>query len=284
MRWFPIHNQMRFLLLLTVLSFFAACKKGVKQKEDELYSRHLQRHVTLTIIATRPPDEISDYNLLICNDGQLLNRLGVQAVTDSLYKKKRLLPLIIVGIHAGNRMDEFGIADKAGKANEGGKANHYDSFLNNELYPYAKKMAGVRKFKSVSIAGFGAGALSALDFAWDHADKINKAGVFSGAFSRMEKNIAPDDSSAYGIMYDKLKSSRKRPKLQYWFYAGQAGSPDIAGDDAKEIYPYTNQVIEVLKRKSFIAGGDIVFEQGEKNDIKTWRQLFPEFLEWAFGR
>lgn len=282
--WFSKLHQVRFLLLLFALASLASCKKGVKQKEDELYSRHLQRKVALTIIATPPPDDISDFNLLVCNDGQLLNRLDLQFIADSLYKRKQLLPLIIVGIQAGNRLDEYGIADQSGKDGAGKKADHYESFFNNELYPYVKKMAGVRKFKSVTMAGFGAGALSALDIAWNHADKISRIGIFSGAFSRMEKDSSPRDSLAQGIMYDKLKSSRKRPKLRYWFYAGREGNTGIEDDEARDIYPYTSSVIELLKRKNFIAEGDIIFKECEKNDFKAWRQVLPDFLEWVAGR
>ena len=36
------------LLLLCIIS----CKSKVKQNEDELYSRHLQQHVKLTVITT----------------------------------------------------------------------------------------------------------------------------------------------------------------------------------------------------------------------------------------
>lgn len=277
-----LHNVYSVSMLALVLCCLPACKKGVKQQQDELYSRHLQRKVMLTVISTPMPDNKADINLLICNDGQLFDELNLKFITDSLYRIKRLSPLVIVGVHAGNRLEEYGMAEKSGKAVAGGKADHYDSFFNNELYPYAKKNAGVRKFKSVAIAGFGAGALSALDIAWNHPDKISSAGVFSAAFSRKEKN-APD-TSANGMMFEKLKSSRKRPRLQYWFYAGANGNTGIAKDDAENIGAATASVTQLLKSKTFTTNADIVYRRGATNNSKDWKQVFPVFLEWAFGK
>lgn len=276
-----LHCVYSVSMLLLMLCCLPACKKGVKQQDDELYSRHLQRKVKLTVISTPMPDDKTDINLLVCNDGQLFDRLNIRFMADSLYRAKRLSPLVIVGIHAGNRLEEYGIAERSGKAAAGGKADHYDSFFNNELYPYAKKNAGVRKFKSVAVAGFGAGGLSALDMAWSHPDKISKAGIFSGAFSRKEKNT-PD--TARGMMFEKLKSSRKRPHLQYWFYAGAGGNTDIAKDDAEDICSSTSQLIELLENKSFTTAGDIVFRKGLTNDSRSWIAVFPEFLEYSFGK
>lgn len=273
-----------FIIWILLITALPACKKGVQQQEDELYSRHLQRKVALTIVSTPLPDDKTAIHLLICNDGQLFKQMNIAEITDSLYKQKKILPLVIVGVHAGNRMQEYGIADQAGKAAAGEKADHYDSFFNNELYPYIKKNTGVRKFNSVAIAGFGAGGLSALDIAWNHADKIGTVGIFSGAFSRKLKAAGAADTTANGTMYEKLKTSRKRPHLRYWFYAGDAGTTGIPQDDAKDIRNQTQELITLLKSKSFIAEQDIDFVSGAANNKASWQPVFPEFLIYAFGQ
>lgn len=269
------------VITAVIIISLAACSKRVKQQDDELYSRHLQRKVKLTVINTPLPDEKSEYNLLVCNDGQELEKIQLKSIIDSLYKAKAIAPLVIVGIHAGDRMEEYGIADKIKNTVSGGKADHYDSFFNNELYPYAKKNAGVRKFKTVVIAGFGAGGLSALDIAWNHPDKISRVGIFSGAFSRKEY---PSDTSSTGMMYDKLKTSRKRPDMQFWFYAGAAGNTDIAKDDAVNIITSTAAVVKLLEDKNFTRAGDITYRQGATNNTQAWHSEFPAFLLWAFGK
>jgi len=169
------------VLLLLLLT---ACrgKHKINQQEDEMYSRHLQRQVKLTIISTPMPDDKTELNLLILNDGQDMGQLGVKETLDSLYKNGLIRPLLIVGIHAGDRVKEYGVAGYPDFLNRGDKADHYDAFINNELYPYAKKNATVRKFKTVAIAGCSLGGLSAFDIAWNRADKIDKVGVFSGSF------------------------------------------------------------------------------------------------------
>ena len=80
----------KYLLPLTlVLSLLGAlgCKSKIKQQDDEIYSRHLQRQVKLTIISTPMPDDKNDLNLLILNDGQDMGQFRIKEIIDSLYKK-----------------------------------------------------------------------------------------------------------------------------------------------------------------------------------------------------
>ncbi|MCC6288409.1 MAG: hypothetical protein IT249_11035 [Chitinophagaceae bacterium] len=253
----------------------------MKEQNDQLYSRHLQRQVKLTIINTPAPGDKSKMNLIIFNDGQLLDDIGMKEIVADLYAAKKINPVVIVGVHADNRLQEYGISDYAKAGGAGSKADHYASFIDNELYPYAKKNAGVRKFNTVAMAGFGAGALSALDIAWDNADKISKAGMFSGAFSRKE-NMA--DTTVRGEMYEKIKASRKRPKTQYWFYTGKTGDAEIKNDDATDIEANSNAFIQLLGNKSFINATDIVYQKGTANNIASWKLAMPDFLEWAIGQ
>lgn len=271
------------LIALSTAIAFQSCKK-VKEQDDQLYSRHLQRQVKITIINTPVPDDKSQLNLVIFNDGQLFDDLHMKEIVKELYSNKEILPVVIVGIHAdANRLQEYGIAnDKANASNPGGKADHYASFINNELYPYAKKNAGVRKFNTVTIAGFGAGALSALDFAWEHADKVSKVGMFSGAFSRKSNNA---DTASAGEMFDKMKASRKRPKTEFWFYAGfDNGTTGMKNDDASQIGKYTDTLVKLLSDKNFISTGDIVYKKDKSNTVSGWQSALPDFFKWAVGK
>ena len=94
------------VFLLVGLLFAMGCKKKIKQQQDELYSRHLQRKVKLTIISTPMPGNKSSLNLLLLNDGQDMQKLRVKEIADSLYKMELIQPLIIVGIDAGDRTQE----------------------------------------------------------------------------------------------------------------------------------------------------------------------------------
>lgn len=272
-----------FLFILIVM---ISCKH-VKQKDDELYSRHLQRKVKLTVIYTPIPNDKSQLNLLILNDGQDIEKFRVKEITDSLYKKKLIAPLVIVAVDAGDRMQEYGVADKPDFDGRGSRAGYYDAFINNELYFYAKKEAGVRKFNSVAIAGCSMGGLSAFDIAWNHPEKIDKVGVFSGSFWWRDKS---SDDSTYSdetnrIMYAKLKASRKKPKLQYWFYTGTGEeTSDRDKDGIIDVVDDTKDIIALIQRKNICAPGDIVYKEVKdaKHDYPYWSAVLPDFLTWAF--
>ena len=277
-----------FTALLFIMPLFIACNKGVTQQNDQLYSRHLQRQVTLTVINTPVPDDHSDLHLLLLNDGQDIDRLRAKDITDSLFKAKRIQPLLIVAIHAGDRMQEYGVAGKPDYEKRGSKADHYDAFINNELYPYIKKKAGVRKFKSVAFAGCSLGGLSALDIAFTHNDKISKVGIFSGSFWWRDKDTKDstynDDKNR--IMIARLKTSRKKPDQQYWFWVGaKEESSDRDKDGIIDAVDDTRDIITQLKSKG-VPDKNIVYKEAPQgqHDWPYWSAAFPDFMIWAFGR
>ena len=275
-------------LILSMLSV-NSCKSKIKQQDDDIYSRHLQRHVKLTIITTPMPDDKAELNLLILNDGQDMGQFRVKEIVDSLYRKKLIQPLVIVGIHAGDRMKEYGVAGYPDYLNRGDKAGYYDDFINNELYPFAKKNASVRKFKSVAIAGSSLGGLSAFDIAWNRADKIDKVGVFSGSFWWRDKDDKAADYSdnKNRIILTKLKASRKKAGLKYWFYAGDKEEEgDRDKDGIIDVVDDTKDLIELIKSKNICLPDDINFieDLNGTHDYASWSKQLPAFLIWAFGR
>ena len=267
----------------------ASCSSKIKQTNDDIYSRHLQKHIHLTIISTPAPGDRNSFNLLLLNDGQDMDKLRVKQIVDSLYKKKMIQPLVIVGIEALNRADEYGVAGYTDYQKNGASAEKYDDFIDDELYPFVKKMSGVRKFKSITIAGCSLGGIAALDFAWDHADKIDKVGIFSGSFWLRDKDAKDasysDDKDR--IMINKIRSSRKRPHLKYWFYAGDnEETADRDKDGIIDVVDDTKDVIELIKKKNVSGPGDIIYTEVKegKHDYDSWSAVFPQFLIWADGK
>ena len=277
------------VLSLLLLLFSVGCKKKIKQQEDQLYSRHLQRQVKLSILSTPMPGDKSELNLLLLNDGQDLQKFGVKEILDSLYKKKLIKPLIIVGIVAGERTKEFGVSQQPDFMKRGDKADSYSKFIDDELYAFVKKNAGVRKFKSVAIAGCSLGGLSAFDIAWDNADKIDKAGVFSGSFWWRDKDDKAADYSdeKNRIIINKIRSSKKKPHLQYWFYAGaKEESGDRDKDGIVDVIDDTKDLMELIKSKNVCLPEEIIYKEDANgiHDYTSWRNHLPEFLIWAFGK
>ena len=277
--------------LSLALLFFCGfgCKSKIKQQEDEIYSRHLQRHVKLTIINTPMPDEKTELNLLLLNDGQEMRQFRVREIVDSLYRKKLIRPLLIVGILAGDRTKEYGVAGYPDFMNRGDKAAYYDKFINDELYFFAKKKATVRKFNSVVIAGCSLGGLSAFDIAWNHADKIDKVGVFSGSFWWRDKDDKAADYSddKNRIIINKIRSSKKKPSLKYWFFTGgKEEDGDRDKDGIIDVTDDTKDLAALIKSKNVCLPEDIVFTEDAngKHDYVSWSKQLPAFLIWAFGK
>jgi enterochelin esterase-like enzyme len=265
-----------------------SCKKKIKQQEDKIYSRHLQEHIKLSVISTPLPEEKNKLNLLLLNDGQDIGQFRIKEILDSLYNSNLIEPLVVVAIHADDRMKEYGVAGFPDYKNNGDRADKYSSFINNELYDFAKKKAGVRKFKSVVIAGCSLGGLSAMDIAWDHADKIDKVGVFSGSFWWRDKDANAKDYSDDNnrILLNKIRSSRKRPKLKYWFYAGANEEPgDRDKDGITDVVDDTRDLIAIIKNKNISPSSDITYVESPNgsHDYKTWSSELPGFLVWAFA-
>ena len=277
---------------LFALAFLAAsigCKSKIKDAQDSVYSRHLQRHVKLTIINTPVPEEKNNFNLLLLNDGQDIEKLRVKEIIDSLYKKKLIQPLVVVAIHTNDRIKELGIADYPDYKNNGVDAAKYSAFVDDELYPFIKKKTGVRKFNSITIAGCSLGALSAFDIAWDHADRIDKVGVFSGSFWYRDKDAAAADYSDEKdrMMMNKLRTSRRQPHLKYWFYAGDdEEKSDRDKDGIIDVVDDTKDLMEIIKNKNVCLPSDIVYVESAdgKHGYVSWRKELPVFLLWAFGR
>ncbi|MBS1510264.1 MAG: hypothetical protein JST86_05445 [Bacteroidetes bacterium] len=277
------------LLCATTLVLAMGCKKKIKQQEDQLYSRHLQRQVKLTIITTPAPDDKKELNLLLLNDGQDMAKLRVKEIVDSLYRKKLIAPLVVVGIATDDRNREYGVEGMPDFLNRGDRTDKYAAFIDDELYPYAKKSASVRKFNTIAIAGASLGGLQAFDFAWNHADKISKVGVFSGSFWWRDKD---DKDPAYTdakdrIILNKIRSSRKKPHLQYWFYAGgKEETNDRDKDGIIDVEDDTKDLIALIKSKNVCSPDDINYTEDPNgiHDYSSWSHHFGEFLIWAFGK
>ncbi len=266
-----------------------SCGSKIKQNKDSVYSRHLQKHIDLTILSTPVPKDKSSFNLLLLNDGQDLEQLRVKKIMDSLNSKKLLQPLVVVAINAFDRMQEYGVAGYPDYQNNGIAAEKYAAFIDDELISFIKKNSGVRKFNSITIAGCSLGGLSAFDVAWDHADKIDKVGVFSGSFWYRDKDSKDADYSddKDRLIINKIRSSRKRPHLKYWFYAGdQEETSDRDKDGIIDVVDDTKDLVDLIKSKNVCPPDDIVyteFREG-KHNYETWSAVFPQFLLWADGK
>lgn len=278
------------ILLVTIASLvlLQSCRPEIKENKDSIYSRHLQKHIDLEILSTPVPKDKRSFNLLLLNDGQDIEQLRVKKIMDSLYRKKLLTPLVVVAINAFDRLQEYGVAGYLDYKKKGSVAEKYSAFVDDELIPFIKKKSGVRKFNSITISGCSLGGLSAFDIAWDHADKIDKVGVFSGSFWYRDKD---ESDSTYSddkdrLIINKIRSSRKRPHLKYWFYAGaKEETADRDKDGIIDVIDDTRDLADLIRKKNVCPPGDIQYIESKDgtHDYSSWSKIFPMFLLWADG-
>ncbi|MFZ4057744.1 MAG: alpha/beta hydrolase, partial [Ferruginibacter sp.] len=250
------------LSLLVIGLSMTSCRKKINKQTDKVYSRHMQDHIPLTIYSTPMPDDKRELNLLLFNDGQDIDSLEMAKTMENLYKQKEIGALLVVAVHAVNRMQIYGVDGIPDFQQRGSKAGAYNAFIKNELFDFIKKKAGVRSFKTVAIAGFSLGGLSAFDVAWNNTEKFDKVGVFSGSFWWRDKDISDSSysDSLNRIMYHKIKTSRKKPKLAYWFYAGAAEeTSDRDKNGVIDVIDDTKDIIQIIQKKKDGATDQIVY-------------------------
>ncbi|GAB2541819.1 alpha/beta hydrolase [Spirosoma aerophilum] len=258
------------------------------QHDDSLQSVPLNRTVHLTIIL--PPDYQTSstvYPILYLNDGQDLPRLHMTAVLNSLYQKNSIRPFVLVAIHAGDRIQEYGTAAQADYMQRGSKAGLYTDFVLTELLPYVKKHYRVSTESAQSVfAGFSLGGLSAFDIVFHHPERFSRAGVFSGSFWWRSKSTADgyrDETDR--IMHDLVRKGKYSKTHKFWFETGtEDETSDRNNNGVIDSIDDTTDLIDELVRKGYHRNADIRYVEikGGKHDQETWSAIMPDFLEWAF--
>lgn len=257
---------MKRLLLLTFIFLSAlifSCSPKVKERKESLFSRHLQRAVTLNIIASKPPSDKTDMHLLIWLESAQSAIPDKKELIDSLVKKGSIQDILLVSVE-GNGTQEYGIGDLAGST-KGEKADQMESFISNELLPFVRKKAGIRKFQSVNIAGAGVAGLSALSIAWNQANQFQTTGIMSAPIDWHSEAIG--DSTYYPVL-NYFQSSRKRPDLRFWFLESNG---------------LTQQLIALLQEKKFMQTKSLTYlpNPTASTGPAFWRSQLASFLIWT---
>jgi enterochelin esterase-like enzyme len=193
--------------------FFRKAKKLEIHQWQNYHSRYLKRDVKLEVILPdvyyQEPDQ--PYPVLLLNDGQDVPALQLFDTLEALYARKILSPIIVVAIHAGNRMQEYGTAGQLDYQKRGKKAKAYTQFILKELIPdlHLRYRLSIHHEDWV-IAGFSLGGLSAFDIAWKQPTTFGKVGVFSGSLWWRSKAFIPSDPDADRIIHDMVEAGVKK--------------------------------------------------------------------------
>ncbi|MBL7875302.1 MAG: esterase family protein [Cyclobacteriaceae bacterium] len=260
------------------------------EKLTDIHSKLLGRDTVVDIfLPFQYKKSEKAYPLLILNDGQDCEAIGLKAILEKLTHTNDIADVIVVAVHAGDRMQEYGVAKKPDYKKRGARAKNYSRFIMTELIPYLEYQYSLTKDSQLrAIAGFSLGGLSAFDIAW-HTDYFGKVGAFSGSFWWRKRDAKSRFySENYDrIMHQQVRRGRFKPGLKFWF---QAGLKDEHSDRNKNgVIDSIDDILDLiveLTKKGYRPFHDIQYlelKDGEHN-LKTWGEAMPHFLKWAFGK
>lgn len=257
-----------------------------KYEIRNVYSKELSRDVDVDLYVPKGYNELLP--ILILNDGQDSKAVKVQQTLHKLIEANEIEPVIIVNVYAGDRLQEYGVSGKPDYAKRGNRAILYNEYIVHHLLPFLNYTYPINlNHPKNAIAGYSLGGLSALDIAWNNPNYFKQVGAFSGSFWWRKKALNNGYTDADRIMHHKIKTSKTKPDVKFWF---QAGTHDEVADRNNngiiDAIDDTLDIVSELIKKGYKPYRDVVYfemVQGEHNQ-KTWAKAMPTFLKWAFGK
>jgi enterochelin esterase-like enzyme/uncharacterized damage-inducible protein DinB len=261
---------------------------GTRLCREVVASRFLGRDVEVSILLPPASAATVPYPVLYLNDGQDLERLGLQATLDTLYTRNAVRPFVLVAPHANEqRVQEYGTAASADFNGRGSLAGAYSEFVRHELLPFAQAKYQVSTEPADAVmAGFSLGGLSAFDLVWHHPDHFTRAGVFSGSFWWRQRAVGAGYTPADRIMHGLVRAGQLHPNHRFWL---QTGTLDERGDRNEngviDSIEDCLDLIEELRKTGLDTQHALRYVQveGGHHHPDTWGRVMPDFLVWAFG-
>ncbi len=261
---------------------------GVVKTECVLKSINLKRDVELEFFIPEGLLGNETLNLLLINDGQDTDGLGLQDTLNRLYQNFQIEPLVVVAIKASSdRIDEYGVAGHPDFLGRGNKASAYTDFIIKELLPFIQAEVDFPINGTRAFAGFSLGGLTAFDIAWNNDNYFDTVGVFSGSFWWRKKDLRDGYTDDDRILHECIRNTKSKPDLKFWL---MTGTDDEKADRNKNfIIDSIDDSIDVIKElliKGYKRPEDIAYYEmvGGTHDVQTWAKAMYPFLIWAFGR
>ena len=229
-------------------------------------------------------------NLLLVNDGQDMEVLGLEAILSQLYAQNSIQPLLCVAIHANkDRKKEYGVAGQPDYLGRGAKAGLYTSFVMEELIAFIKQTYALDSFREKAFAGFSLGGLMALDIVWKHPKEFSRAGVFSGSlwWRHVDQTEDDYDDHKHRIMHQQIRNGQFQPELKFFFQCGNMDeSRDRNNNGIIDSIDDTVDLVKELEAKGYDPEKDIYYLELKdgRHDVPTWGRAMPVFLKWGWGR
>jgi enterochelin esterase-like enzyme len=264
---------------------------GVFVESMNILSNHLHREVKVDFFLPKNVDDPSAMSLLLINDGQDMEVLGLESILNQLYTgTDAIQPVLCAAIHANkDRKKEYGVAGQPDFMGRGDRAGQFTLFVIEELIPFINKTYAIDSFREKAYAGFSLGGLMALDIAWNHPDQFSKVGVFSGSlwWRFIDQGKADYDDDKHRIMHQQIRSGAYRPGLKFFFQCGNMDEKkDRNNNGVIDSIDDTLDLVKELVAKGYDRQKDIYYLElaDGKHDVPTWGRAMPVFLKWGWGK
>jgi enterochelin esterase-like enzyme len=256
-----------------------------------VHSQFLERDVQIDFFLPGNIGHPANASLLLVNDGQNMNELGLVNILENLYTAEGgIKPIVIAAIHASSsRKIEYGTAIQADYLGRGAKAGLYTQFIRHELLPLIQKKFTGLHFSEKAFAGFSLGGLMALDIVWNYPGEFITTGVFSGSlwWRSLDHEHENYEDDLHRIMHQQIKRGKYHPGLKFFFSTGSLDEThDRNNNGIIDSIDDTVSLIDDLELLGYKDGKDICYINYEdgKHDIATWARAMPEFLKWGWGK
>lgn len=273
-----------FRYIRQILGSIASRKQQLLVRSYLMPSTHLGREVMVDVYRPAlPPWRL--LNLAVFNDGQDLERMNMREQLQTALKAGSLSPTVVVGVHAADRMREYGTVGCLDYQGRGDKAGAYEQFLIDELIPWVEKSYNVYQLPARrAIAGFSLGGLNAFDIAWRNPGEFGVAGILSGSFWWRSKAFREDQPDADLIVHNYVRRAKKAPNVRFWFMAGTADeASDRNNNGIIDAIDDTLQLMALLQEKGMKEEKDFTYVEVKdgKHEPETWGGVVMDFLKWA---
>jgi len=260
-------------------------------EKDKIISGFLSREVKVDFYLPKKITNPSQLSLLLINDGQDMDKLGLTHILEDLYgADDSIAPILCVAIHCGpERKMEYGVTGHPDFKGRGARAGNYSSFVFEELLPFIRRKYAIASFREKAFAGFSLGGLMALDIVWNNPAEFQKAGVFSGSlwWRSIDQTDKIYDDDKHRIIHQQVRNGPYYPWLKFFFQTGNMDeTKDRNRNGVIDSIDDTLDLIKELEAKGYAKGKDIHYMElaDGRHDVATWGRAMPEFLKWAFGK
>ena len=118
----------------------------------KISSLSLNREVIVDIYSPETTAVDDSHAILFINDGQDMDKMGLQEMLAELTSEGILKSLVCVAIHSSeNRKNEYGTAGTLDYMGRGDQSEAYQEFLTGELLPFCEEQLSVKLEQKAEI-------------------------------------------------------------------------------------------------------------------------------------